>query len=96
MYMKNLSHRMTLRLDDDLFEFVNVASEVYRISPSDFIRQCIGTAKFGFDHARKTLDAETSKIVESGLAEISEKLGKEGFENGIDRKADNNDLVQHP
>lgn len=56
MYLKNLNHRMTLRLDDELLAFVNSASEIYGISPSDFIRQCISSVKYGYDAARLQLN----------------------------------------
>lgn len=75
MYMKNLNHKMTLRLDDELYDFVNRASELYRVSPSDFIRQCIGTSMFAFNKANAIFD--NVKL---------EQLVKEGFENGEDRK----------
>lgn len=71
MYLKNLKHRMTLRLDDELLAFVNSASEIYGISPSDFIRQCISSVKYGYDAARVQLNDKTSRRI---------------LENGFDRK----------
>lgn len=71
MYLKNLSHRMTLRLDDELLAFVNSASEIYGISPSDFIRQCISSVKYGYDAAR---------------LQMVDKTKKEDSGNGFDRK----------
>lgn len=71
MYLKNLNHRMTLRLDDELLAFVNSASEIYGISPSDFIRQCISSVKYGYDAAR---------------VQLNDKTRMEGSGNGIDRK----------
>lgn len=71
MYLKNLNHRMTLRLDDELLVFVNSASEIYGISPSDFIRQCISSVKYGYDAAR---------------LQLNDKVRMEGSGNGFDRK----------
>lgn len=71
MYLKNLNHRMSLRLDDELLAFVNSASEIYGISPSDFIRQCICSVKYGYDAAR---------------VQLNNKVRMEGSGNGIDRK----------
>lgn len=41
MYTKDLRHKMTLRLNDELYEYVSEMSDKFTISPSDFIRQCI-------------------------------------------------------
>lgn len=82
MYMKNLNHKMTLRLDDELYEFVNTASELYRVSPSDFIRQCIGTSMFAFNKANSIFENVNL-----------EQLVKEGLENGKDRKTDGNNQL---
>lgn len=82
MYMKNLNHKMTLRLDDELYEFVNKASELYRITPSDYIRQCISTTKFAFDRANAIFE----NVDLTGMI-------KKGLENGKDRKTDGDDKL---
>ena len=81
MYMKDLNHKMTLRLNDELKAFVDEMSEKYMISPSDFIRQCIS----------QNLDARrmTQRLVDS----IGEKALTEVLENGIDRKTDDNNQL---
>ncbi len=83
MYTKDLKHKMTLRLNDELYTFVNEMSDKYQLSPSDFIRQCIA----------QSLDARkmTMQIINSAGSSLKEKL--EGLENGIDRKTDKHDLV---
>ena len=43
LYTKDLKHKMTLRLNDDLKAFVEEMADLYTISPSDYIRQCIAT-----------------------------------------------------
>lgn len=84
MYMKDLNHKMTLRLNDELFEYVNENSDKFGISPSDFIRQCVALHKDSKDTAMKILES---------MGEKSKELIKEGFENGTDRKTDKHDLV---
>lgn len=78
MYMKDLKHKMTLRLNDDLLNYVTSRAESVGLSPSDFIRQCIGMHKDAYERANELLE----RIAD-----------KEGFENGTDRKTDKHDLV---
>lgn len=73
MYMKDLNHKMTLRLNDELYNYVNAMSDKFSLSPSDFIRQCIAQNKDSRDMAEKLLN------------EMKESM-QEGLENGIDRK----------
>lgn len=37
------THRITLRLNDEQFEFVTSVSELLGVSPSDYVRMCINT-----------------------------------------------------
>ena len=80
MYMKDLKHKMTLRLNDELQEYVNTMSDKFSISPSDFIRQCIAQNKDSRELAEKMMNAIPQNI-------------REGLENGIDRKTDSNDKL---
>lgn len=73
MYMKDLNHKMTLRLNDELYNYVNAMSDKFSLSPSDFIRQCIAQNKDSRDMADKL------------LKDLKESM-QEGLENGIDRK----------
>jgi len=84
MYTKDLKHKMTLRLNDELKEYVDEMANKFMISPSDFIRQCVAQNL----EARKM----TQNIVMK-FAQESPKELKEGLENGIDRKTDLNNLV---
>lgn len=84
MYTKDLRHKMTLRLNDELKDYVEEMADKFTISPSDFIRQCITQNK----DAR-----EMTKQVLSGISGNLEKTLKEGLENGIDRKTDKHDIV---
>jgi len=80
MYMKDLKHKMTLRLNDELLAYVNENSDRYGISPSDFIRQCVAQHK------------DSREIAEKLVNNLGDKL-KEGLVNGIDRKTDLNDQL---
>lgn len=84
MYSKNLNHKMTLRLDDELNDFLKLASDTYHISPSDYIRQCLGTVKCAFDKAMAAQDM----LINQQVKEV-----QEGLENGTDRKTNSNNLV---
>ena len=84
MYMKDLRHKMTLRLNDELLEYVNEMSDIYSISPSDFIRQCIASHK----DARKNATAILERFKDEGVSKLME-----GLENGIDRKTDSNNQL---
>lgn len=80
MYMKDLKHKMTLRLNDELQAYVNTMSDKFSISPSDFIRQCIAQNKDSREMAERMMNAIPQNI-------------KEGLENGIDRKTDINNKL---
>lgn len=84
MYTKDLKHKMTLRLNDELKEYVDEMATKFSISPSDFIRQCVA----------QNLDAR--KLTQSLVNDLSDKTIrelKEGFANGTDRKTDINDII---
>lgn len=41
MYTKDKNHRITLRLNDEQFEFVRLNAETLDTSPSDFLRMVV-------------------------------------------------------
>lgn len=43
MYQKDKNHRITLRLNENQFEFVRSNAEILDVSPSDFLRMVINT-----------------------------------------------------
>lgn len=70
MYQKDKNHRITLRLNENQFEFVRENAEALDVSPSDFLRMVINS----------TMSA--TKKVQSRIAEISQNLLEEnGREN---------------
>ena len=91
MYMGDLKHKMTLRLNDDLYKFVNVASEMYGISPSEYIRQVLNTAYYGLKKGLNGINKSLDELIEEYRENV--RKGTEGFENGIDRKTDSDNLV---
>lgn len=80
MYMKNLNRKMTLRLTEELNQYVTEMAEQFSISPSDFIRQCIAQHKDSREQVIKMFDSVAKGV-------------REGFENGIDRKTDEHDKL---
>lgn len=89
MYMKNLNHKMTLRLTDELKEYVDAMADAYSISPSDFIRQCVYNTKTAQERAEKILKETMNQDTLEGIA----KELKEGFANGIDHKTNQHDSI---
>ena len=56
MYTKDKSQRITLRLNEEQFNFVKENAEALGVSPSDFLRMVINSALFS---ARKMAENET-------------------------------------
>ena len=46
MYTKDKSTRITLRLNDEQFNFVKGSAEMYGVSPSEFLRMVINSTMF--------------------------------------------------
>lgn len=46
MYTKDKSHRITLRLNEDQFEFVKESADRYDVSPSEFLRMVVNSTMF--------------------------------------------------
>ena len=44
MYMKDKTNRITLRLNDEQFEFVKQNADVLGVSPSEFLRMVVNSA----------------------------------------------------
>ncbi len=85
MYMKDLKHKMTLRLNDEMKAYVEDMASKYCVSPSDFIRQCVA---INMD-SRKTAEALLEKFGNTNINGLME-----GLENGTDRKTDIDDKLQ--
>ena len=68
MYMKDKSHRITLRLNDVQFDFVKQSADYLGVSPSEFLRMVVN------------LSLATSSTVR----QISEGLGRENDKTDSD------------
>lgn len=88
LYTGTLTHKMTLRLDDELKEKIERVAKVYHVSPSDYIRQSVAQALRAYEIAEKAQLSMMSGLSDAGLKEV-----KEGLENGNDRKTDINDIL---
>lgn len=80
MYTKDKKQRITLRLNDEQFDFVRMNSDMLGVSPSDFLRMVInaslsaykaglaakeGQEAFAFtDSLRETIDSTLEKAKE--------------------------------
>lgn len=84
MYTKDKSNRITLRLNDDQFEFVKSNADVLGVSPSEFLRIVINTTMSTTKTAFATLEARMSEQVYNSIKE------GEGREND---KANINNIV---
>ena len=65
MYTKDKSNRITLRLNDEQFEFVKGNADILGVSPSEFLRMVVNasmaTSKTAFNKIREGLGRENDK-----------------------------------
>ena len=79
MYTKDKSHRITLRLNEDQFDFVRMNAEQLDVSPSDFLRMVINSSMFTW---RKMSDSEEMEnAVKSVVTDAKSELEGIGREN---------------
>lgn len=71
MYTKDKSNRITLRLNDDQFEFVKQNADLLGVSPSEFLRMVVNTSM-------ATTKAALTKIRE-GLGRENDKTDSNDF-----------------
>lgn len=76
MYTKDKTHRITLRLNDEQFAFVQLNAEMLDVSPSDFLRMVINSALSMQKLAKPKIEAITEKI-QASADEIKEGLRRE-------------------
>lgn len=81
MYTKDKTNRITLRLNDEQFEFVRTSAEPLGVSPSEFLRMVINStmsatkqATAKLDRVNRALEREFQQIqVEEGLGRANDK-----------------------
>ena len=83
MYTKDMTHRITLRLNEEQFEFVKLNAEMLDVSPSDFLRMVINSALSMQKLAKPKIDAITEKI-QASAEEIKEGMRRENEQTDID------------
>lgn len=84
MYTKDKSNRITLRLNDQQFEFVKRSADVLGVSPSDFLRMVVN------------LSMASSQLSETKVNDLDEGDIANLFERGLRREneeTDNDDIV---
>jgi hypothetical protein len=72
MYTKDKTHRITLRLTDEQFDFVKLNSDTLGVSPSDFLRMVINTARVTTTKAIQDLKKEGGLGRENDKANIDD------------------------
>ena len=90
--MKNgvLGDRITIRLTKELRDFVVLASEGYGITPAEFCRQVLYTARTGYMRAYEA----SNDLVKQAVKDAEKQILRRGMEeDGSDRTSDVNDLV---
>ena len=75
MYTQDKKNRITLRLNDNQFNFIRENSELLDVSPSEFIRMMINATMVA---SQKTTEAITNKFKEM------ETAGRENDKSNID------------
>lgn len=85
MYTKDKCNRITLRLNDDQFEFVKSNADVLGVSPSEFLRIVINTTMSTTKTALATLEARMSEQVINSISILDkEGNGRENDKANID------------
>ena len=76
MYLKDKNHRITLRLNDNQFEFIRINCDVLGVSPSDYLRMRVNSfmtiSQAGQDAVKKTLEERTDAGRENDEARIDD------------------------
>ena len=85
MYTKDKCNRITLRFNDDQFEFVKSNADVLGVSPSEFLRIVINTTMSTTKTALATLEARMSEQVYNSISMLDkEGDGRENDKANID------------
>ena len=101
MYTKDKSNRITLRLNDEQFEFVKQNADFIGVSPSEFLRMVVNASmattkaaipkiEAGLGLANDKTNSDDKARIKSAISKIEE--GLEGLGRAND-KTDSNDIV---
>ncbi len=82
MYTKDKSNRITLRVNDEQFEFVRSNAEKLGVSPSDFLRMMVNvtmaTAKATEETMQSRTEGMAQEITTKALRNIQNDMEGEG------------------
>lgn len=87
MYTKDKTNRITLRLNDQQFEFVRKSSEPLGVSPSEFLRMVINATMA----ASKAATIKAERINQA----IDRELEQITIEEQEDNRRENEIAIQH-
>ena len=77
MYTKDKVNRITLRLNEQQFEFVKSSADLLGVSPSDFLRMVVNmsmaSSKMADDHIAEIKSEEVAEALKEGLRRENEK-----------------------
>lgn len=82
MYTKDKSQRITLRLNDEQFNFVKRSSDALGKSPSDFLRMVVNLTM--------AADKYSDQLLEEKREEVSVKIAEEGLRRENEETYNNN------
>lgn len=72
MYNKDKTHRITLRLTEEQFEFVRENADVLGVSPSEFLRMVVNMTMSSTRKFSEKVDAATDVIARSAAETLAE------------------------
>lgn len=85
MYTKDKSNRITLRLNDEQFEYVRASAEPLGVSPSEFLRMVINATMAASKYATANLD-RVNRAIEREFQQIQSEE---------DNRRENEIAIQH-
>lgn len=75
MYTKDKSNRITLRLNDEQFDFVKQNADFLGVSPSEFLRMVVNASMA----TTKTALSKIEQRLEEGLGRENDKTDSDNF-----------------
>lgn len=77
MYTKDKVNRITLRLNEQQFEFVKKSADLLGVSPSDFLRMVVNmsmaSSKMADDKVQNLEAEDVAEVLKEGLRRENEK-----------------------
>lgn len=78
MYTKDKNNRITLRLNDEQFEFVKANADMLDVSPSEFLRMVVNST---MSLTKKAMQKANERL--EALEEVGRENDKTDFDNFI-------------